>query len=57
MKIELLADVVLYDVQLLVGQKAIVSDDDGASLVAQSLASSLAEDAHGGFAVPMQTQP
>jgi len=52
-----LADVVLYDVQLLVGQKAIVSDADGAALVAQSLASSLAEDAHGGFAVPMQTQP
>jgi hypothetical protein len=36
------------------GQRAIVSDTDGASLIALGAATELTEDEHGGFAVPMQ---
>jgi hypothetical protein len=35
---------------------AIVSDADGASLIALGAATELMEDEHGGFAVPMQTE-
>jgi len=53
MKIRLLADYALGDVPLLAGQMAIVSDEDGAAIIAAGAAEELAENTHGGFAVPM----
>jgi hypothetical protein len=46
----------LYGEVLQAGQLAIVSDADGAALIALGVAVALTEDERGGFAVPMQTE-
>lgn len=55
MKVLISIDTVLHGEPLQAGQRAIVSDTDGASLIALGAATELMEDEHGGFAVPMQT--
>ena len=55
MKVLIALDTALYGEVLQAGQLAIVSDADGASLIALGAATELMEDEHGGFAVPMQT--
>jgi hypothetical protein len=56
MKVLIALDTALYGEVLQAGQLAIVSDADGASLIALGAATELMEDEHGGFAVPMQTE-
>jgi hypothetical protein len=56
MKVLIALDTALYGAVLQAGQLAIVSDADGASLIALGAATELMEDEHGGFAVPMQTE-
>ncbi len=56
MKVLIALDTELYGEPLKAGQRAIVSDTDGASLIALGAATELMEDEHGGFAVPMQTE-
>jgi hypothetical protein len=53
MKIRPLVDIVVGDDELIAGQDAIVSDDDGLALIALGAATALPEDERGGFAVPM----
>jgi hypothetical protein len=56
MKIHLLSDYALGDVPLIAGQSAIVSDEDGAALIALGVAVALTEDERGGFSVPMPAE-
>jgi hypothetical protein len=56
MKVLIALDTALYGEVLQAGQLAIVSDADGAALIALGVAVALTEDARGGFAVPMQTE-
>ena len=53
MKVLMLIDADLRGAPLLAGQMAIMSDADGAALIAADAASALTEDQHGVFAVPM----
>ena len=53
MKVSISIDTTLHGEPLQAGQRAIVSDTDGASLIALGEATELTEDEHGGFAVPM----
>lgn len=53
MKIRIVADVTLGDEELIAGQDAIVSDEDGQALITLGAATPLPENQHGGFAVPM----
>ncbi|MBV5336078.1 hypothetical protein JZU48_03575 [bacterium] len=55
MKVLISIDTALHGEPLQAGQRAIVSDTDGASLIALGEATELTEDERGGFAVPMQT--
>jgi hypothetical protein len=56
MKVLIALDTNLYGEVLQAGQLAIVSDADGAALIALGVAVALTEDERGGFAVPMQTE-
>ena len=56
MKVLISIDTTLHGEPLQAGQQAIVSDTDGASLIALGAATELTEDEHGGFAVPMQPE-
>jgi hypothetical protein len=56
MKVLIALDTELYGEVLQAGQLAIVSDADGAALIALGVAVALTEDERGGFAVPMQTE-
>jgi hypothetical protein len=56
MKVLISLDTELYGEVLQAGQLAIVSDADGAALIALGVAVALTEDERGGFAVPMQTE-
>jgi hypothetical protein len=56
MKIRLTQDVVVNGVPLQANESAIVSDADGAALIALGVAVALTEDERGGFAVPMKTE-
>jgi hypothetical protein len=53
MKVFMLSDYMLGDVPLIAGQSAIVSDEDGAQIIAEGAGWPLPEDERGGFAVPM----
>jgi hypothetical protein len=55
MKVLISLDTELYGEVLKAGQLAIVSDSDGAALIALGVAVALTEGERGGFAVPMQT--
>jgi hypothetical protein len=55
MKIRLTQNALVNGVPLQAGELAIVSDDEGAALIALDVAIALTEDERGGFAVPMQT--
>jgi hypothetical protein len=52
----MLMDYLLGDAQLIAGQAAIVSDEDGAAIIAAGAGESLPEDERGGFSVPMPTE-
>lgn len=56
MKVLIALDTELYGEMLKAGQLAIVSEADGAALIALGVATALTEDERGGFAVPMQTE-
>ena len=56
MKVLISLDTELYGEVLKAGQLAIVSDSDGAALIALGVAVALTEDERGGFSVPMHTQ-
>jgi hypothetical protein len=53
MKVLIVTDVMLGDEQLWAGQMAIVSQEDGDSLIVAGRAVQMDEDGKGGFAVPM----
>jgi hypothetical protein len=56
MKIRILADYMFGDLPLFPGQMVIVSDEDGAQIIADGVGESLPEDERGGFAVPMPSE-
>lgn len=56
MKIRLTQNALVHGVPLQADDLAIVSDDEGAALIALGVAIALTEDERGGFAVPMQTE-
>jgi|LakMenEpi03Aug12_release.lakeMendotaPanAssembly.Ray.scaffolds.fasta_scaffold6439523_1 hypothetical protein len=56
MKVLIAIDTNLHGEPLSAGQLAIVSDADGAALIALGVAVALTEDERGGFAVPMKTE-
>jgi hypothetical protein len=56
MKVFMLSDYTLGDVPLIAGQSAIVSDEDGAQIIAAGAGELRDENERGGFAVPMTAE-
>jgi hypothetical protein len=56
MKIRLTENTVVHGMPLQAGERAIVDDADGASLIARGAAIALPEATPGGFAVPMKAE-
>jgi hypothetical protein len=52
----MLSDYTLGDVPLIAGQSAIVSDEDGAQIIAAGAGELRDENERGGFAVPMTAE-
>ena len=56
MKLRILADYMFGDLPLYPGQMVIVSDEEGAQIIADGAGESLPEDERGGFSVPMPSE-